>query len=124
MKLASLKSGRDGRLVVVSRDLTRAVSAEDIAPTLQLALENWSELSSELEARFEALQSGELEGEFILQGDGGVSGGGAAGGGGGVGGLVAAAPDLVDGVEGVLEHPPLEGRLQCAAAAVSRLRDP
>ncbi|MGE5368220.1 MAG: fumarylacetoacetate hydrolase, partial [Chloroflexota bacterium] len=33
MKLASLKGGRDGRLAVVSRDLTRAALAEDIAPT-------------------------------------------------------------------------------------------
>ncbi|SVD14744.1 uncharacterized protein METZ01_LOCUS367598, partial [marine metagenome] len=37
MKLASLKSERDGHLVIVSRDLERAVSAKDIAPTLQLA---------------------------------------------------------------------------------------
>ena len=35
MKLASLKHGRDGRLVVVSRDLTRAVPADAVAPTLQ-----------------------------------------------------------------------------------------
>ena len=32
MKLASLKEGRDGRLVIVSRDLTRAVDASDVAP--------------------------------------------------------------------------------------------
>jgi len=42
MKLASLKGGRDGRLVVVSRDLTRAALAEDIAPTLQAALDDWA----------------------------------------------------------------------------------
>jgi fumarylacetoacetate (FAA) hydrolase len=41
MKLASLKHGRDGRLVVVSRDLTRAVAVPDIAPTLQSALDDW-----------------------------------------------------------------------------------
>lgn len=41
MKLASLKSGRDGRLVVVSRDLTRAIDAGTVAPTLQAALERW-----------------------------------------------------------------------------------
>src|SRR5204863_80223 len=34
MKLASLKGGRDGRLIVVSRDLTRAADAGGIAPTL------------------------------------------------------------------------------------------
>ena len=43
MKLASLKSGRDGALVVVSRDLTRCVSAGHIAPTLQHALDHWHE---------------------------------------------------------------------------------
>jgi fumarylacetoacetate (FAA) hydrolase len=41
MKLASLKSGRDGRLVVVSRDLTRAVDAGTVAPSLQAALDTW-----------------------------------------------------------------------------------
>ena len=41
MKLASLKSGRDGKLVIVSRDLTRATAAYNIADTLQEALENW-----------------------------------------------------------------------------------
>ncbi|MEP5764284.1 MAG: fumarylacetoacetate hydrolase family protein [Halieaceae bacterium] len=64
MKLASLKSGRDGRLVVVSRDLSRAASAEDIAPTLQQALENWSDCEAALLARFEALQAGELDDAF------------------------------------------------------------
>ena len=41
MKLASLKSGRDGALVVVSDDLAWYASAADIAPTLQAALDNW-----------------------------------------------------------------------------------
>ena len=41
MKLASLKHGRDGRLVVVSRDLSRFTEVADIAPTMQYALENW-----------------------------------------------------------------------------------
>jgi len=41
MKLASLKHGRDGRLVVVSRDLTRCANASAIAPTLQAALDDW-----------------------------------------------------------------------------------
>ena len=44
MKLGSLKAGgRDGALVVVSRDLTRAVRAGAIAPTLQAALDDWSD---------------------------------------------------------------------------------
>ena len=41
MKLASLKSGRDGTLVVVSDDLAWYASASDIAPTLQAALDDW-----------------------------------------------------------------------------------
>ena len=43
MKLASLKQGRDGSLVVVSRDLTRFKVVADIAPTLQYALDNWEQ---------------------------------------------------------------------------------
>jgi fumarylacetoacetate (FAA) hydrolase len=41
MKLASLKYGRDGRLLVVSRDLGRAVAVPQVAPTLQSALDDW-----------------------------------------------------------------------------------
>ena len=41
MKLASLKSGRDGRLVVVSDDLAWCADAAHIAPTLQSALDDW-----------------------------------------------------------------------------------
>lgn len=41
MKLASLKSGRDGRLVVVSDDLAWCADAGHIAPTLQAALDGW-----------------------------------------------------------------------------------
>lgn len=43
MKLASLKSGgRDGTLVVVSKDLTKIVIASSVAPTLQQAIETWA----------------------------------------------------------------------------------
>ncbi len=41
MKLASLKNGRDGRLVVVSRDLSRCADASAVAPTMQAALDDW-----------------------------------------------------------------------------------
>jgi fumarylacetoacetate (FAA) hydrolase len=41
MKLATLKSGRDGRLVVVSRDLAWCAPADGIAATLQAALDDW-----------------------------------------------------------------------------------
>ncbi len=60
LKLASLKDGgRDGSLVVVSRDLTRAVRVPDIAPTLQAAIEDWSELAPELKSVYRLLNQGE-----------------------------------------------------------------
>lgn len=49
MKLASLKSGRDGRLVVVSRDLTRCAAVEAY-PTLQSALDDWANARPIIEA--------------------------------------------------------------------------
>ncbi len=61
MKLASLNQGRDGRLVVVSRDLSRAVDASDIAPTLQAALDNWATIAPLLEARSKSLNEGDAE---------------------------------------------------------------
>jgi fumarylacetoacetate (FAA) hydrolase len=67
MKLASLKKGgRDGTLIVVNRDLTRYVEAEDIAATLQAALDDWATNSSLLEKKYEALCSGDLPGSQRL----------------------------------------------------------
>ncbi len=66
MKLASLKSGRDGKLVVVSRDLTRAVSAASVAPTLQAAMDNWAESEPKLIALYAALQAGTVDDEFAF----------------------------------------------------------
>lgn len=48
MKLASLKGGRDGKLVVVSRNLGTCLSAGAVAPTLQAALDDWDRLEPEL----------------------------------------------------------------------------
>src|SRR6188768_3216296 len=42
MKLASLKSGRDGKLVVFSDDLTKYADASSVAPTMQAALDDWA----------------------------------------------------------------------------------
>jgi fumarylacetoacetate (FAA) hydrolase len=50
MKLASLKGGRDGRLVVVSNDLAWYADAAHIAPTLQAALDDWDRIAPSLEA--------------------------------------------------------------------------
>lgn len=58
MKLASLKDGRDGRLVVVSRDLTRVCPVPTIAATLQQALDDWDMAASRLEAVYRALNEG------------------------------------------------------------------
>ncbi len=67
MKLGSLKAGgRDGTLIVVSRDLSRAVRAEGIAPTLQRALEDWSNIAPRLNALSEALNAGEADATFDL----------------------------------------------------------
>lgn len=52
MKLASLKSGRDGKLVVVSKDITRYCAADNIAPTLQYALDNWERVAPDLEVLY------------------------------------------------------------------------
>ena len=49
MKLGSLKSGRDGRLVVVSHDLAWCADATHVAPTLQAALDDWEHAAPQLE---------------------------------------------------------------------------
>ncbi|MBS0387779.1 MAG: fumarylacetoacetate hydrolase family protein [Proteobacteria bacterium] len=72
MKLASLKSGRDGRLVVVSRDLSRCVAVPEIAATLQQALDRWESLAPQLEAVAEQLDRGQ-HGEAFPAGSGGVA---------------------------------------------------
>lgn len=58
MKLASLKDGRDGRLVVVSRDLAWCAGAEAIAPTLQAALDDWERCEPLLKGLAESLEHG------------------------------------------------------------------
>lgn len=61
MKLATLKDGsRDGRLVVVSRDLTRATEAFNIAPTLQKALDDWDRVAPRLSDLAEQLEHGSV----------------------------------------------------------------
>src|SRR5689334_15814401 len=56
VKLGTLKSkGRDGELVVVSRDNRRAVKVPDIAPTLQWALDHWDKARPKLEAVYRRL---------------------------------------------------------------------
>lgn len=62
MKLATYKNDtRDGCLMVVSRDLSRACSAQDIAKTMQEALDNWQEISPQLQMRYQQLNNNECE---------------------------------------------------------------
>jgi fumarylacetoacetate (FAA) hydrolase len=63
MKLASLKSGgRDGRLAVVARDLSRCLPVPEIAPTLQAALDDWPALAPRLDEASRRLNDGETTG--------------------------------------------------------------
>jgi fumarylacetoacetate (FAA) hydrolase len=63
MKLASLKSGgRDGTLVVVSRDLTRCRPVPELARTLQQALDDWDALAARLAGVYQALNAGTADG--------------------------------------------------------------
>lgn len=67
MKLATLKNGtRDGALHVVSRDLTKAISAASIAPTLQAALDDWANLSPKLDALYADLNAGKAAGAIAF----------------------------------------------------------
>lgn len=58
MKLASLKGGRDGRLVVVSEDLAWYAPADSVAPTLQAALDDWERCEPYLRALAKSLEDG------------------------------------------------------------------
>jgi fumarylacetoacetate (FAA) hydrolase len=58
MKLATLNDGsRDGQLIVVSRDLTRASVAANIAATLQQALDDWMIVAPALEELYAGLNA-------------------------------------------------------------------
>jgi len=66
MKLASLRSGRDGALILVSRDLRSALRVDHIAPTLQSALDDWPRIEPTLQALYKPLHRGELIGAFAF----------------------------------------------------------
>ena len=57
MKLASLKDRRDGRLVVVSKDLSRCADAGAVALTLQAALDDWAAAEPGLTEIADALEA-------------------------------------------------------------------
>jgi fumarylacetoacetate (FAA) hydrolase len=62
MKLASLRHGRDGLLVVVSRDLTRQVAVPHIAPTLQRVMDDWAQTAPRLMRVYALLNEHAAEG--------------------------------------------------------------
>ncbi|TCI03400.1 FAA hydrolase family protein [Corallincola luteus] len=65
MKLASLKNGtRDGQLIVVSRDLSQAVTVTEIASTLQQALDNWQIVRPALDTVYQQLNDNVLADTF------------------------------------------------------------
>jgi fumarylacetoacetate (FAA) hydrolase len=69
MKLASLRSGRDGLLVVVSRDHAQCVAVLHIASTLQQAIDDWSSAAPRLMQVYELLNAGAAEGARPFQAD-------------------------------------------------------
>lgn len=65
MKLATLRNGsRDGQLVVVSRDMSKAVAVPQIAATLQAALDEWARVSPKLVETASALETGAVSDAF------------------------------------------------------------
>jgi fumarylacetoacetate (FAA) hydrolase len=62
MKLASLKHGRDGKLVVVSRDLSTCVSVPEIAATLQHAMDDWAHTAEQLGCVYDLLNANKADG--------------------------------------------------------------
>lgn len=67
MKLATMKNGsRDGRLVVVSRDLKHAADAASVAPTMQFAIEHWAWVEPGLQALYQSLNEGQLPQAFAF----------------------------------------------------------
>lgn len=68
MKLATLKNNnRDGQLVIVNKTLTQAVDASHIAPTLQLALEQWHKLAPKLQQLSDELNAGKANHSFAFE---------------------------------------------------------
>src|SRR5947209_7948821 len=70
MRLGSRRArSRDGQLVLVTPDLRRALPVEEIAPTLQDALDRWTEVEGALQAADERLRSGQVAGVELAAGD-------------------------------------------------------
>jgi len=67
LKLATIQNGtRDGQLLVVSKDLTKAIKAADIAINMMDAIERWHEVEAPLNTLYQQLNSGSVKGEFAF----------------------------------------------------------
>jgi hypothetical protein len=65
MKLATINNGsRDGRLAVVSTNLSKGAFAGSISPTLLQAIEHWSDVEKPLRVLYDKLNNGTAEGSF------------------------------------------------------------
>ncbi|MBI3438960.1 MAG: fumarylacetoacetate hydrolase family protein [Proteobacteria bacterium] len=60
MKLATLRHGRDGKLVVVSDDLAWCTEAGPEVPTMQRALDDWAHAEPRLRALSEGVNAGSV----------------------------------------------------------------
>jgi fumarylacetoacetate (FAA) hydrolase len=68
LKVGSIKTGgRDGTLVVIAADLSRAVKVPGIGATLQAALDHWDEVLPDLESTCQALNEGRMDNAFPLR---------------------------------------------------------
>src|SRR4051812_39937103 len=66
VKLATLKrGGRDGRLIIVSRDLQHCLPVPGIAPTLQAALDDWDSVAPRLRERAAALEASHAHADVL-----------------------------------------------------------
>lgn len=66
MKLASLKSERDGELCIVNKGLTKAVKVSNIAKTMQIAIENWDAVYPRLQEIYTQINLVQVEGSFTF----------------------------------------------------------
>ena len=70
MKLATLSDGsRDGRLVIVSGDLTRFTDVTHVAPNMRAAVDNWADLKRQLEDAAHGLMVGSVPSERFHEHD-------------------------------------------------------
>lgn len=110
MKLASLKNGRDGTLIVVDQKIENAVKVPEIATTLQQALESWSTAGLKLRAVSEALEAGKADDAFKLKA-------------GDLAAVLPRAPQFVDG-SAYLAHVERVRKARGAEMPPSFLEDP